>query len=270
RNPPLETYGRGFSFLPQTFYSYKNLSKHTIRGGIKLKKIKTLLLSLVFLFSLFSFNDFSSAKQVHDGSKTEKLTKLEKSFLKDVTGHTEEEIDMLPLEIAKQLVEDKAVIQDSKTETFSFEENAGDVENEENTSGTLTTMGTISSSTMTLAGTVYKVTSDRSGYDKFYIYGNFRWLKSPFYELVDKMTFGFPSSAGFFLPTSDGAITQHQHRYSQDPQGNGTWVDYAIDYTPNMSMYQHQEMVQSILKLNTGTQNMSVNLVYQYFQQDYQ
>ncbi|GGJ70472.1 hypothetical protein GGR02_000886 [Anoxybacillus voinovskiensis] len=235
-----------------------------------MKKIKTLLLSLVFLFSLFSFNDFSSAKQVHDGSKTEKLTKLEKSFLKDVTGHTEEEIDMLPLEIAKQLVEDKAVIQDSKTETFSFEENAGDVENEENTSGTLTTMGTISSSTMTLAGTVYKVTSDRSGYDKFYIYGNFRWLKSPFYELVDKMTFGFPSSAGFFLPTSDGAITQHQHRYSQDPQGNGTWVDYAIDYTPNMSMYQHQEMVQSILKLNTGTQNMSVNLVYQYFQQDYQ
>lgn len=86
---------------------------------------------------------------------------------------------------------------------------------------------------MKLWGTVYKVTSDRANNDKFYIYANFQWLKSPFYELVDKMTFGFPSSAGFYLPTSNGSVTQHQHRYSQDPQGNGNWVDYAIDYTPS-------------------------------------
>lgn len=184
------------------------------------------MFSLVFLFSLFSFNDFSSAKEVKDETKTEKLTKQERKYLKEVTGHTEEEIDMLPLEVAKQLIKDKAVIKDSKTEIFSFED-------EGNNSGDFTTMGTISSSTMKLWGTVYKVTSDRANNDKFYIYANFQWLKSPFYELVDKMTFGFPSSAGFYLPTSNGSVTQHQHRYSQDPQGNGNWVDYAIDYTPS-------------------------------------
>ncbi|MBB6284186.1 hypothetical protein [Geobacillus subterraneus] len=191
-----------------------------------MKKLKFHLFSLVLLFSLFFFNDFSSAKEVDNTSKSEKLTKQERKYLKDVTGHTEEEIDMLPLEVAKQLIKDKAVIQDSKTEIFSFE-------NGVNNSGDFTTMGTISSSTMKLWGTVYKVTSDRTNYDKFYIYGNFQWLKSPFYELVDKMTFGFPSSAGFFLPTSNGKVTQHQHRYSQNPQGNGNWIDYAIDYSPS-------------------------------------
>jgi len=50
--------------------------------------------------------------------------------------------------------------------------------------GQISTMGTIASSTLKLGGTVYKVTSDRSKEDKFYIYGNFQWLKTPSFHLT--------------------------------------------------------------------------------------
>jgi hypothetical protein len=192
-----------------------------------MKRFKISLLSIVFFLSLISMSTNGFAKVIDDNNiiKTEKLTKTERDFLKNKTGHTDKEIDQLPVEVAKQLVEDKAVIQDSHSELVSFDESINDP-------GVITPMSTISSSTMKLAGVVYKVTSDKANNDKYYIYGNFTWLNSPEWTLTDKMTFGFPSSAGFYLPTSSGAVTQHQHRYSQDPQGNGNWIDYAIDYSP--------------------------------------
>ncbi|MEH7304058.1 hypothetical protein [Neobacillus drentensis] len=191
-----------------------------------MKKIKISFVSLVLLISLFSFNHISFAKESNINSKTEKLTKEERQYLKEKVGHTYEEIDQLPVEVAKQLVKDKAVIQDSNSQLAVFNDAI-------NNTGDYTTMGLIAPTTMKLAGTVYKVTSDKANNDKFYIYGNFTWLKSPVNTLVDKMTFGFPAGSGFYLPTSSGAITQHQHRYSQDPQGNGVWKDYAVDYSPS-------------------------------------
>ena len=47
------------------------------------------------------------------------------------------------------------------------------------------------------------------------------------------MSIGFPSGSGLYLPTSGGKVKQHQHRYSQDQQGNGRWIDYAIKYSPS-------------------------------------
>lgn len=159
-------------------------------------------------------------------SDTTYLTEEERTYLVEI-GHTEAEIESLPLDIAKQLFENRAVIKDEHSEIVEFYENVPSKPNE------FVTMGAISSSTMKLAGTVYKVTSDKTNDDKFYIYGNFTWLKTPSYNLVDQMTFGFPSSSGLYLPTSSGNVTQHQHRYSQDKQGNGVWTDYAIDYSPS-------------------------------------
>ncbi len=61
---------------------------------------------------------------------------------------------------------------------------------------------------------------------------------TPSFTLVDKMTIGFPSASGFYLPTSNGSVTQHQRRYSRDLQGNGRWVDSSLvtrptDWEPN-------------------------------------
>jgi hypothetical protein len=99
--------------------------------------------------------------------------------------------------------------------------------------GQISTFASIAATTLKIGGTVYKVKSDRSKEDKFYIYGNFQWLKTPSFTLVDKMSIGFPSGSGLYLPTSGGKVKQHQHRYSQDQQGNGRWIDYAIKYSPS-------------------------------------
>lgn len=198
------------------YFKWYVLGGEYILGGIFLKKLVSSFLFILLL-------GFTGAAFAEDSTS---LTSEERNYLIEV-GHTQDEIDSLPVEIAKQLVKEKAVINDKGSELVSFNEN--------NLSkpGQITTMGTISSTTMKLAGTVYKVTSDKANNDKFYIYGNFTWLNTPSYTLVDKMTFGFPSSSGLYLPTSNGSVTQHQHRYSQDPQGNGNWIDYAIDYSPS-------------------------------------
>ncbi|WP_137744917.1 hypothetical protein [Robertmurraya siralis] len=166
---------------------------------------------------------------VHAAEKEQEgLTKKEYDYLLNVVGHTEEEIKELPVEVAKELVSNKAELKSTKTVYENIEQ-----ENDESNGEQVSILGTIPSADIQLGGTVYKVTSDRSGYNKYYMYGNYRWLKSPFYTLVDKMTIGFPSSSGFILPTSNGSITQHQHRYSYDFYGNGKWVDTAIKYSPS-------------------------------------
>lgn len=159
---------------------------------------------------------------------SETLTNQELSYLTDDVGLTEDEIKDYPIEVLKLLIKDKAkkVASGSTIETF-YEPLAS------SSSGTITPMGTIPSTEIKLGGTAYKVTSDISGRDKFYFYGNFQWLKSPAWELVDKMTIGFPSGYGFYLPTSGGTVQQHQHRYSWDSDKNGSYTDYAIKYTPS-------------------------------------
>lgn len=187
-------------------------------GGWQMKKLFSSILFLLLI-------GIGGVAFAEEGNSTS-LTEEEKSYLLDA-GHTAEEIESLPVEVAKQLVKEKAVITDKGSEIVEF------IEGVNTKPGQISTMGSISSSTMKLAGTVYKVTSDKANNDKFYIYGNFNWLKTPSFNLVDKMTFGFPSSSGLYLPTSSGKVTQHQHRYSQDQQGNGNWIDYAIDYSPS-------------------------------------
>ncbi|MDQ0164014.1 hypothetical protein [Aeribacillus alveayuensis] len=186
-----------------------------------MKIVKVFIIALLFVFGI---SNVGLAKENNDGNSS--LTEKEYQYLLK-NGHTEEEIKDLPIEVAKQLVKDKAIKQNSGYIIKNFYE----ASNEE--SGEFFTTASISSSELKLAGTVYKVTSDRSGYNKYYIYANFQWLKSPFWTLTDKMTIGFPSSSGFFLPTSNGSVTQHQHRYSYDAYGNGNWVDTPIKYTPS-------------------------------------
>jgi hypothetical protein len=175
---------------------------------------------IVFVLLLSISGGAFAAEKTDDN----KLTGKEKKYLASI-GLTQGEVSNLPVEVAKQLVADNATLADKHSEVVEFYEG--------NPTGDITTQAIIPSTTMSLWGTAYKVTSDRANNDKFYIYSNFQWLKTPLNTFVDKITFGWPSSEGFFLPTSNGSVTQHQHRYSQDPQGNGNWIDYAIDYSPS-------------------------------------
>jgi len=178
---------------------------------------------------LLLFSIFGMTAQANDSVT---LEKGEKIYLIEQVGHTEEEIEQLPIEVAKMLVEEQAIIEDTGSEIFDF------VEQLPSKSYQITPFGKITSSEMKLGATAYKVTSDRANDDKFYIYANFEWLTHPLYVLVDKMTFGFPSSSHLYLPTSGENVVQHEHRYSHDPQGNGNWINYSIikkpfDWEPN-------------------------------------
>ncbi|CAH0265318.1 hypothetical protein SRABI96_03539 [Peribacillus sp. Bi96] len=182
----------------------------------------------VFLFS-FSFATVGFAEENGTNVSDVKLTQEELDYLVNEVGNTKEESEELPVEVSRQLIEEEAEVIDSGTEIMEI------YIPEFNQSGQMqiSNFASIAATTLKLGGTVYKVKSDRSKEDKFYIYGNFQWLKTPSYNLVDKMTIGFPSSSGLYLPTSGGKVKQHQHRYSQDQQGNGRWIDYAIKYSPS-------------------------------------
>ncbi|MGZ9816905.1 hypothetical protein ACXM0N_13460 [Peribacillus simplex] len=148
-------------------------------------------------------------------------------YLVNEVGNTQEESEDLPVEVSRRLIEEEAQVINSRSEFMVI------YDPEVTKPAQISTFASIASTTLKPGGTVYKVKSDRSKEDKFYIYGNFHWLKTPSYTLVDKMTIGFPSSSGLYLPTSGGKVKQHQHRYSQDQQGNGRWIDYAIKYSPS-------------------------------------
>ena len=190
--------------------------------------MKYLSIVAVFLFS-FGFATEGFAEENGTNVSKERLTHTELDYLVNEVGNTEEEAEDLPVEIAKQLIEEEAQVIDTGSEIMDIYlpefNKPGQVQ--------IRPFATIAASTLKLGGTVYKVTSDRSKEDKFYVYGNFQWLKTPSFNLVDKMTIGFPSSSGLYLPTSGGKVTQHQHRYSQDQQGNGRWIDYTIKYSPS-------------------------------------
>lgn len=186
-----------------------------------MKKIKFLVLFMAFLVLGVGFSVQASAEE----NSQEVLTDEEYTYLLKEVGHTKEEIAELPVEVAKTLVKERAVKKESTEVIEEF------YEEKNSSSGEFTPMATIPSSQIKLGATAYKVTSDRSGYNKYYMYGNFEWLVRPYFTLVDAMTIGFPESSGFFLPMSGGSVLQHSHRVSVDPQGNGNWTDYT-KYTP--------------------------------------
>jgi len=150
---------------------------------LALKKIVTIFIGFLLAFS-FSGHSFAKEKE-----SKKILTPEETQYLLDI-GHSTEEIADLPVEIAKQLVSEKAEI---KAKTHTIREI-----HELPAPGDYSTMGAIPTSQLKLWATAYKVTSDRSGYNKYYFYGNFDWNVRPWYTLVDALSIGFPESSGFF------------------------------------------------------------------------
>lgn len=86
--------------------------------------------------------------------------------------------------------------------------------------------GIIPTSDLYVSGTAYKVASDRSGFNRYYMYGYFEWKNKPVFTLTDTMTIGFPAHAGFLIPMSS-TPQQHQSRLSVDYYGNGNWTHYT-------------------------------------------
>lgn len=187
--------------------------------------MKNFLCLILVLLIVAPFGGTSFAESF---PQEESLTEDEIKYLLEVVGHTQAEIENLPVEVAKELVNSGAIVQGSHSQLEYFYEPLTDQKSD------FLPMATIPASELRMGATVYQVTSDRSGFKKFYFYGNWEWLKKPFWTLTDVMTIGWPVSREFSYPVnnSTGQVTQHQHRHCTDRYGNGKWECHPIRYTP--------------------------------------
>lgn len=159
------------------------------------------------------------------------LTEEEKHYLHEVLELSEQEVSNIPIEEAKFLVENEAVVVNKFTETFDMTD-AGPIENPRE----ITPRGTISSNDLTFKGVILKLsTSAVSGYDAFHAYVDYDWINKPMWRLTDKISIGFPTSLGVYLQTSNGKIQGHYGShwvYNTQTKGKTT---YASTSTPSDS-----------------------------------
>lgn len=170
---------------------------------------------MIFALALNIFTGLAYANKKADSS----LDKKEINLLINKVGLTEEEIALFPVEVLRDLI-----AKDAKKLVVG-ERKDYDLTSEESTKGEPEQVSAqLSSSDITLSGAAFTVTSDRPGFKKIYLYGDFKWKVNPLWKLTDKMTIGYPSTTEWFLPMNNGLVQQHSSRYSHKPTALSSWT----------------------------------------------
>ncbi|MEJ8548830.1 hypothetical protein [Brevibacillus borstelensis] len=186
--------------------------------------MKKVLLSVatVFLAALMPLSGFAAS--VESKIIPEGISKKEARILVDEVGLDEDELKNFPSDVLKSLIENGAVKIASNEEVHTFEKEISEEVNEENSDKSGISPQALEKGTdIKLAATAFKVTSDMPGYKKFYLYGNFEWLKRPVFTFTDGVSLGYPDNTKWFLPTnSKGDVTQHETQYCYRVDNNVT------------------------------------------------
>ncbi|MFP7202643.1 hypothetical protein SFC08_16860 [Lysinibacillus halotolerans] len=176
-----------------------------------------------FFALLVSFAFFNVSVNAEENSNA--LTESEEQYLSDVLNLSQVEISNIPVEEAKFLVENEAEVVTNFNEFYDMEESTS--------KGGFTTFATIPNSDLSFSGAILKINSTITNYDAFYAYANFRWLKKPLFALTDKVTIGFPSSLGVYLPASSGKIKGFSSSYSLYNTSTGGSTAISSSTTPS-------------------------------------
>lgn len=162
-------------------------------------------------------------------AEIQELTTDELDYLYNELGFTEGQIKSLPASHLKDFVAGKAEIVSSFNEIYTFDEGTTTTTNEEGASTYAIPTGDLS-----FTGNILKInSSDVAGYDKFYAYSSFRWLKHPTWNLTDKIAIGFPTSLGIYFKTSGGNIVGHYSSTSMYNKSTGGTTLLASSTKPD-------------------------------------
>lgn len=135
------------------------------------------------------------------------LTEEEVEYLTEVVGFSEEEISILSVDLAREFVENEAVIIDSFSELTDMEKDVYE-------SDLITPMAELKRSKVRIDGKIIEMKSDWTGYKRFHALGNFEWVTQPVFTLTDGFSIGFPDNLGVVFKTnSNGSINGHSSQY---------------------------------------------------------
>jgi hypothetical protein len=147
---------------------------------------------IVFLFVTSAILANFSEKMTVDNTE---LTHEEIRKLTNDVGLNSNEIENMPVKILKSLLADHAKKLAGGGKIFTSRENHPFLRTQKQD--------------IIITGTAFSVGSDRRGYKKIYLYGNFEWMIIPVWTLVDKMSIGYPVTTDWFLPFKNGNVAQH-------------------------------------------------------------
>jgi hypothetical protein len=163
----------------------------------------------------------------------EPLTNDEKQILIKRGGFNEVDIErIVPKVLRLFIAEDGKKIASGEIKGYNLESEA-DAANSSNV-GTMA----LTTSDITLFGSAVKMGTDSSTGEKtIYLYGDFNWNIIPFYELVDKMSIGFPVTNNWYLKTSGGLPLGHSSQYC-GLNGQFSWVCSSKTQPSNVDIGQ--------------------------------
>lgn len=180
---------------------------------------KTLFCSFLTLLVFLSL----SFLNVEAKSEEPPLTNEDKKYLYEVLNFTDLEVNTIPFEEAKFLIENQATIVSEFHQFFDMD----DVDSNTDKVPSFR----ISTGDLSFSGKILKLKNTISGYNAFYAYATYDWLKRPFWKLTDKISIGFPTSLGVYMPASGGNITGHHASHWIYNSQTGTTTNYYTTTT---------------------------------------
>lgn len=215
--------------------------------------MKKFLIGITIVISAFIFNSVTEAAQV------DQLSEEELDYLYNNLNFNEKKIEAMPLMDLKALVEGQAEIVLDFDEYYNVEEpNDFEIQPLD-----------LTKSDVNLWGNVYKFNdSDVSGYTKFMAMSTFRWLKTPVWNLSDKIAIGLPTGIGIFYKTSNGNISGFSSYTAIFDKSNDKLLSYTDQYSvPAPGNYNINNGVASThdLKLSLKPNQVNGGYVSQYF-----
>ncbi|KAA0548441.1 hypothetical protein FZW96_07660 [Bacillus sp. BGMRC 2118] len=180
-----------------------------------MKKLFVLMFSSLLFFVVGSVS-------VQASTDVPDLTEEERTVLLNEVGLSVEDLEILPVEHLRNLIEENAevVLDDYKiVEIF---------EPIKTKPGQISTNGTISATKLKLTGKAVRLANNSAGQERFQLYGTWEWLSSPVNAYEDGFSVGFESGLGIKIPTSGGNVSEHSHEYATYERGIKNRREYHV------------------------------------------